>query len=169
VREFVEAGGGLLRLVLGWCRRPGAIPAKLLAMVPPAPPLVSAFYERIWNHGELDASAELLAEPFTFRGSLGAELHGREAFLDYVRSVRGALANYRCEILECVSDGARAFAKMRFSGRHVAPIRGFAPSGMDVHWLGAALFHFDSGRIVALWVLGDLAALDELLRLNAAL
>jgi predicted ester cyclase len=130
--------------------------------------LVSAFYERIWNDGELDASAELLAEAFTFRGSLGTELKGRRAFLDYVRSVRGALANYRCEILECVSDGARAFAKMRFSGRHVASFRGFAPSGMDVHWLGAALFHFDSGRIVALWVLGDLAALDELLRLNAA-
>jgi predicted ester cyclase len=136
-------------------------------MHPPAPPLVSEFYERIWNHGELNAGAELLAEAFTFRGSLGAELQGRAAFLDYVRSVRGALANYRCDILECVSDGARAFARMRFSGRHVAVFRGFAPTGMDVHWLGAALFHFDSGRIVALWVLGDLAGLDELLRSNA--
>lgn len=154
----------------GTRRRPldvdSAIPRAMLA---PVPPLVSAFYERIWNHGELDAATEFLAEPFTFRGSLGAELQGRTAFLEYVRSVRGALADYRCDILECVTDGARAFAKMRFSGRHLAPFRGFAPTGMEVHWLGAALFHFDSGRIVALWVLGDLAGLDELLRSHAGL
>src|SRR5262249_7748447 len=54
------------------------------------PNLVTAFYERIWNAGDLGAVSELLIEDFSFRGSLGAELRGREAFKDYVRSVRGA-------------------------------------------------------------------------------
>jgi steroid delta-isomerase-like uncharacterized protein len=132
----------------------------------PTPNLVAAFYERIWNAGDLAAVSEMLSEDFSFRGSLGAELHGREAFKDYVRSVRGALANYRCEILACVSDGDQAFAKMRFSGLHVAPFRGFPATGMPVQWLGAALFRFERQAIAELWVLGDLAGLDEDLKSN---
>jgi len=130
------------------------------------PPIVEAFYRRIWNAGDLHAASELLADDFRFRGSLGAELLGIPAFLDYVREVRRALAGYRCEILECVAEAAQAFAKMRFSGQHAGPFRGFQPTGKHVEWLGAALFKFDKSRIVELWVLGDLAGLDDLLRAN---
>ena len=131
------------------------------------PNLVQAFYERIWNSGDLAAASDLLSEDFIFRGSLGNELRGRDAFLQYVRSVRGALANYNCEILDCVTEGNKAFAKMRFSGDHVAPFRGFKPTGKPVQWLGAALFVMDGKVISELWVLGALIALDALLQANA--
>jgi hypothetical protein len=55
------------------------------------PNVVEAFYERIWNSGDLTAASELLTTEFSFRGSLGAELRGQEAFLDYARVVRAAL------------------------------------------------------------------------------
>ncbi len=128
--------------------------------------LVEAFYSRIWNAGELAAASELLTPTFSFRGSLGAELRGPEDFTDYVREVRSALADYRCDILECVSHDERAFAQMRFSGRHVGTFRGFEPTGRPVHWLGAALFHFEGDAIARLWVLGDLAGLDAVLESN---
>ena len=89
------------------------------------PKLVRDFYDRIWNEGDLEAVSDLLTKDFLFRGSLGSERHGRKGFTDYVQSVRGALSNYHCEILECVTEGERAFAKMCFSGRHVAEFRGF--------------------------------------------
>lgn len=110
------------------------------------PNLVQAFYRRIWNDGDLAAAVDLLCEGFVFRGSLGAEMRGRDAFLEYVRMVRGALAEYHCEVLECVTEGSHAFAKMRFSGRHVALFRGYQPTGKAVHWLGAALFCFEGGN-----------------------
>lgn len=132
------------------------------------PRLVEAFYQCIWNDGDLDAAAELLTPNFIFRGSLGNEARGRDEFKQYVRSVRGALANYNCEILSCVSEGHQAFAKMRFSGRHVGTFRGYEPTGETVHWLGAALFSFDKSAIADLWVLGDLVGLDVLLRAQAA-
>ena len=56
---------------------------------------------------------------------------------------------------------------MRFSGVHTGEFRGYAPSGLPVHWLGAALFRFDHGKIAELWVLGDLMGLDALLAKNA--
>jgi predicted ester cyclase len=128
---------------------------------------VKAFYARVWNGGDLAAISDLLSEGFSFRGSLGSELRGRDAFTQYVRSVRDALANYHCEILDCVTEGNKAFAKMRFSGDHVALFRGFQPTGKPVHWLGAALFVVDGEVISEVWVLGDLVALDADLRAKA--
>jgi steroid delta-isomerase-like uncharacterized protein len=131
------------------------------------PNLVDAFYTRIWNEGDLAAASDLLSDQFCFRGSLGSELRGRDAFRDYVGSVRSALADYHCDILDCVAEGNKAFAKMRFGGVHVARFRGFQSSGKPVHWLGAALFRFDGTVIDELWVLGDLAGLDAILQENA--
>jgi len=131
-----------------------------------APDLVRQFYERIWNEGDLSAMSELLAADFRFRGSLGQETSGRDAFSAYVRSVRDALADYRCEILALISENDRAFAKMRFSGRHVGVFRGYEPTGKTVEWLGAALFTTSDRRISEVWVLGDLIGLDALLQAN---
>lgn len=130
------------------------------------PVQVETFYGRIWNGGDLAVASTLLTDAFVFRGSLGAELQGREAFLGYVRAVRFALADYHCEILACVAEGDRAFAQMRFSGRHVELFRGFPPTGKPVHWLGAALFQFEGPAIARLWVLGDLLGLDAVLQAN---
>jgi predicted ester cyclase len=127
---------------------------------------VEAFYRRIWNEGNLEAISDLLTDDFTFRGSLGMELQGREAFREYVLSVRDALADYRCEILACVTEGPHAFAKMRFGGIHVGQFRGFSPTGKPVQWLGAALFRFSETGISEVWVLGDLTGLDALLKEN---
>jgi steroid delta-isomerase-like uncharacterized protein len=130
------------------------------------PQIVEAFYDRIWNQGNEDGISELLAEDFFFRGSLGVELRGREAFKEYVASIRTALADYHCEILACVTEGEQAFAKMRFSGIHVGPFRGYAAMGRPVYWMGAALFRFIDGAITEVWVLGDLAGLEKVLKEN---
>jgi predicted ester cyclase len=130
-------------------------------------PLVVDFYHRVWNSGDEAAVSALLSAEFVFRGSLGVELKGRTAFWGYVCGVRTALAGYRCDILDCVSEGQNAFAKMRFSGTHVSDFRGYKPSGRPVDWLGAALFRFEDDRIRELWVLGDLVGLDALLKSNA--
>ena len=83
---------------------------------------------------------------------------------DYVRAIHRALADYRCEIEECVAEDDRAFAKLSFSGRHAGVLRGRLPTGRRVAWPAAALFTLRDERIARLWVVGDLAALDAALR-----
>jgi predicted ester cyclase len=129
-------------------------------------PLVQSFYSRIWNSGD-ENIGDLLASDFAFRGSLGTGTVGIPAFLDYVRPIRRSLADYHCEIIACATEIPHAFARMRFSGMHAEPFRGFAPTGKAVHWEGAALFTFDGKFISSLWVLGDLAGLEAILRANA--
>lgn len=122
--------------------------------------LVASFYEDVWNRGDLSAIPALLQEGFTFRGSLGAELRGQAGFAGYVGMVRGSLSGYRCEILDLVVEGRRAFARMRFSGTHTGTFLGVGPTGRRVEWLGAALFTAgEDGRAADLWVLGDVDGL----------
>jgi predicted ester cyclase len=130
------------------------------------PKPVALFYERIWNAGDLGVTSELLTSDFSFRGSLGTELRGRAAFKDYVRSIRSALSDYRCDISDCVSEGDQAFARVVFSGRHTGVFRGYEPTGKLVSWVGAALFRFRGELIASVWVLGDVAGLDAVLREN---
>jgi steroid delta-isomerase-like uncharacterized protein len=130
--------------------------------------LVASFYADIWNRGDLSSIPSLLCDDFTFRGSLGAERKGHAGFAAYVSMVRGALDGYRCEILDLVTEDLRAFARMRFSGVHVGEFLGYAPSGKQVEWMGAALFTAGKdGRIADLWVLGDVQALTSQLQTNA--
>ena len=128
---------------------------------------VEDFYDRIWNRIDKAAIAELIHPDFTFRASLGPTMTGHAAFAAYVDSVTGALADYRCTILDLVSQGDRAFARMRFEGIHRGPFLGFAPTGRRVEWAGAALFSLKGGKIADLWVLGDVNGLRELLQRNA--
>lgn len=132
------------------------------------PPLVADFYERLWHRQEQAALAELLDEDFRFRGSLGSERRGRAEFWDYLQQVCAALGDYRCEILDCLTEGEEAFARMKFSGTHRAEFRGYAPTQKSVAWMGAAHFRFRAGKIASLWVLGDLWSLEENLKRNAA-
>ena len=131
--------------------------------------VVGSFYADVWDRGDLSLLPALLREDFTFRGSLGVELRGHAAFAQYVQAVRAALGEYRCEILDLVCEGSRAFARMRFSGIHRGDFMGHPPTGKRVAWLGAALFTLgDDGRVADLWVLGDLHGLTALLRANSA-
>lgn len=121
--------------------------------------LVEAFYFEVWNRADETRARESLADSFRFRGSLGAERTGPEGFIAYMRDVHRALADYRCIIEDLVTDGNRAAARMRFTGRHRDAFLGFPPTGRQVTWAGAAFFNCEDGRIADLWVLGDLVEL----------
>ncbi|HHL45456.1 MAG TPA: hypothetical protein ENJ24_02670 [Gammaproteobacteria bacterium] len=125
---------------------------------------VRKFYEVIWNEHNKGAVPEVLHESFKFRGSLGLEKQGHAGFIEYLDMVHAALADYRCEIKELVSEESRVFAKMQFSGLHQGEFMGFNPTGRRLVWDGAALFHFQGGKVVSLWVLGDLESLRVQLR-----
>ena len=121
--------------------------------------LVEAFYLDVWNRADEDRAREILADSFRFRGSLGAERVGPDGFIAYMHDVHRALGDYRCIIDELVTDGGRAAARMRFTGKHRAEFLGVAATGRQVTWAGAAFFRFEGGRITKLWVLGDLTDL----------
>jgi steroid delta-isomerase-like uncharacterized protein len=118
--------------------------------------LVERFYDELWNRADERVAAEILDPDFRFRGSLGAERAGRDAFLDYARAVHAALADYRCIIDDLVATPTRVGARMTFTGTHRANFFGVPATGRRITWSGAAFFTITNGRIAELWVLGDI-------------
>ncbi len=121
--------------------------------------LVERFYDEIWSHGD-EATARAILDPrFRFRGSLGVTSDDVGGFLAYVRSVRAALADYRCIIDDLIEGDNRAAARMTFTGLHRGALLGVAATGRMVAWSGAAFFTIVDDRIAELWVLGDIDGL----------
>ncbi len=116
--------------------------------------IVKQFYDEIWNKRNKSLIPKLLCEEFAFHGSLGIKRKGQNGFASYVDFIHDALGEYRCEILDMVSDDNKVFSKMLFSGIHQNNFMGYKPSFKRVEWHGAALFTFDHNKITDLWVLG---------------
>jgi len=129
--------------------------------------VVESFYADIWNRHDESKIPALLCPDFTFRGSLGQAKTGHAGFASYVDFVHEALAEYRCDILDLVTEEPKAFARMRFSGIHRGEFFGYQPTGKPVEWLGSALFTFKGSQVGDLWVLGDVHGLLQLLERNA--
>jgi steroid delta-isomerase-like uncharacterized protein len=120
---------------------------------------VRRFYDEIWNRKNISIVPEVLAPDVTFRGSLGPTKVGHAEFVDYVRHVTDALADYRCDIESLVVEDDRAASRMMFSGTHRSMFMGVPATGRRICWAGAAFFTFDRGLVSDLWVLGDLHGL----------
>ncbi|MBY4678734.1 ester cyclase [Marinobacterium arenosum] len=130
---------------------------------------VRRFYAELWNDHNLSEMRSILHEDVSFRGSLGEQKQGHAGFASYVDRLHEALADYRCIIEELVAEGDKVFAKMTFTGIHQHAFMGYSPTGQRLSWQGAALFSFRDGLISDVWVLGDLAALEQQLQHNEPL
>jgi steroid delta-isomerase-like uncharacterized protein len=129
--------------------------------MPTAADLVRRFYDEVWNRQDEAVARAILHRDFRFRGSLGPELRGRDAFLDYLCATHRALGDYTCIVEDLIATADRAAARMTFTGVHRAPFFGVAATGRAIGWAGAAFFTANGERIVALWVLGDIDGLKR--------
>lgn len=120
---------------------------------------VRIFYKEMWDHADTRLVPGLFHPDFTFRGSLGPELVGHQAFIGYVEFVTGALGQYTSDILALAEEGNQVFGKLRFHGYHRRELFGIPPSGRHVWWYGTPIFTFDGPLIRDLWVLGDIHGL----------
>jgi steroid delta-isomerase-like uncharacterized protein len=122
--------------------------------------VVRAFYADLWERADYARLPAIMHEDATFQGTFGQVMRGLEAFGAYVRSVRDAFGEYRCEVRDLLVDGERVAARIGFSGTHDAgPFLEYPPSGRVLAWEGVGFFTLEAGRIRHLWVMGDMLGL----------
>jgi steroid delta-isomerase-like uncharacterized protein len=126
--------------------------------------LVRRFYADAWNRWDDTAVEDLLAEDISFRGSLGAEVRGRDGWRAYRDAVRSAVPDFTNEVVDLIVAGDRAAARLRYTGHHHGVLLGVAGAGGPIDYAGAAFFTARDGRLARIWVLGDLDSLRRQLR-----
>ena len=124
-------------------------------------PLVRQFYEDLWNRWDDEAVDDLLADDFTFRGSLGTETKGRAGWRSYRDAIREGSPDFHNEVVTLVAQGDEAAARLLYTGTHSGRLAGLPATGRRFSYAGAAFFSGHRGRLTSAWVLGDLAALHE--------
>ena len=124
------------------------------------------FYFEAWNQADERVAREILHRDFRFRASLGPERQGPEGFIDYMRSIHAALAQYTCVIDDLIAAENRVAARMTFKGVHRGRLFDVEPTGREIRWAGGAFFTIADGQIVDLWVLGDVDSVKN--QLNAS-
>ena len=126
---------------------------------------VRAFFAVLWEQGDMTSLPALMHDDVAFQGTFGQVMRGQEAFAAYVRSVRLAFSDYRCELRDLLTQDCRVAARVGFSGRHDrGPFLDFPPSGRGLTWEGVGFFRLEAGRIRHLWVMGDMLGLMEQLK-----
>jgi len=118
--------------------------------------LIRIFYHDLWNKFDKSLIEKILVPDFEFRGSLGQTKTGHKGFVEYVDYIKNFSYNFHNEILEIISEGNKAFVKLKFSGNHTGEAFGIKPTNKDFYYHGAAIFEFKEGLIKKLWVLGDI-------------
>jgi steroid delta-isomerase-like uncharacterized protein len=129
------------------------------ASPPSATELVRRFYDELWNRWRLDVADEILAEDVAFRGTLGSQLTGRDAFKNYVALVRMAFPDWFNQIDEMVDSGNRVVTRMTWTGTHLGRLGHVEPTGRTVTYPGAGFFTITGGVIARAWIVGDTARL----------
>lgn len=120
--------------------------------------LVRRFYDELWNAWRPEVADEILAEDFRFRGTLD-ELAGRDAFKDYMATIRTAFPDWHNEVEELFDLGEQVITRMTWSGTHRGPFRDIPATGRRVEYPGAAFFTIRDGRIATAWIVGDTSRL----------
>jgi predicted ester cyclase len=128
--------------------------------------LVQRFYDEVWNRADEAVAGEILHPNFSFRASLGPVRRGPDGFIEYLRTIHAALADFTCSIEDLIVTDDRAAARMFFRGKHRGMFFDVPATQREVSWAGAAFFTTDGRQITTLWVLGDIDAVKR--QLDAA-
>ena len=117
--------------------------------------IVRKFYDAIWNNADKAVIPDLLTEDFLFKGSLGLMQRGHDGFANFMDQIRAALGEYRCDIVDMITENDKVYARMLYSGVHRGDLFGYAATHAKIKWDGVAIFTFSDGKISELWVLWD--------------
>jgi steroid delta-isomerase-like uncharacterized protein len=126
--------------------------------------LVRRFYVDAWNRWDDAIVDVLLAEDFTFRGSLGDEVVGRDGWRTYRDMIRAAAPDFHNEIIDVVASPGRVAARLRYRGHHRGGLLGYAGRDQLFEYSGAAFFWCTDEHLRSAWVLGDIDALRRQIR-----
>ena len=130
--------------------------------------LIELWYHEMWNRWNKEVIPEIVDEKITFRGSLGKVNSGHGELSDYIDLIRNAFPDFHNSIELILSEEDKAFAKLTYTGTHRGELFGIAPTNRSIEYAGSALFSFRDGKIVDVWVLGDLHGLLQQLKHSIA-
>ncbi len=123
--------------------------------------LVKLYYTELWNKQNKDYIEILFDDNITFHGSLDISVVGKEKFKEYMDTILTGIPNLFHSILTMVCEGDTIAVRALYNGRHTGKLFDYEASNNKIVYNGASFFKFKDGKIIDIWVLGDLTNLTK--------
>jgi steroid delta-isomerase-like uncharacterized protein len=115
-----------------------------------------AYYDAVWNARKLDLIDDWVTEDFVGHYSASPEpVRGRAGFRAFVEEALAALPDLRMTIEDTIAQGDKVVSRVRMTGTHTGPMRGFAATGRPIDAGYIAIEHYSDGRCVEEWACSD--------------
>jgi predicted ester cyclase len=121
--------------------------------------LVKLYYNELWNKQNKDYIDIVFDDNITFHGSLDISITGKENFKEYMNTILTGIPNLFHSIITMVCEEDTIAVKALYNGRHTGKLFDYEASNNKIVYNGASFFKFRDGKIVDVWVLGDLTTL----------
>ena len=123
--------------------------------------LVKLYYNELWNKQNKDYIDILFDDNITFHGSLDISVVGKEKFKEYMDTILTGIPNLFHSILTMVCEDDTIAVRALYNGRHTGKLFDYEASNNKIVYSGASFFKFKDGKIIDIWVLGDLNNLTK--------
>jgi predicted ester cyclase len=118
--------------------------------------LVKLYYNELWNKQNKDYIDILFDDNITFHGSLDVSVTGKEEFRNYMDTILTGIPNLFHSVVTMVCEDDTIAVKALYNGRHTGKLFDYEASNNKIAYSGASFFKFKDGKIIDIWVLGDL-------------
>ena len=123
--------------------------------------LVKLYYSELWNKQNKDYIDILFDDEITFHGSLDISVKGKEEFKNYMDTILTGIPNLFHSVVTMVCEDNTIAVKALYNGRHTGKLFDYEASNNKIAYSGASFFKFKDGKIIDIWVLGDLKTLIQ--------
>src|SRR5262249_31571390 len=102
--------------------------------------IVHAFWERVWQQGDIEAVDDFVVEDFVIVNA-GRRIESRAAFKQWARDFRTTISDFRFDVEESFQneDGSRVASLWRITGRNNG-VFGTKPDGEPIEITGTAIW-----------------------------
>ncbi|MBN8231538.1 ester cyclase [Corallococcus macrosporus] len=127
--------------------------------------LLRRWLDEGWCQGNVDVADELIATDFVVHGAGGQAIpSGRQGVKDLVREWRRGFPDGQMRVLDELCEGDLVGVRLLWTGTHLGPFYGVAPSGRRVTCVSLGLDRIQDGRISEGW--GELDMLGLMQRIG---
>jgi steroid delta-isomerase-like uncharacterized protein len=117
--------------------------------------IVRRLLDEAYNKRNLAIGDELLADDCVFH-ALPKAIRGIAGWKMYATAFLTAFPDdLQVTVEDSFATANKVAARWTAQGTHRGLLRGLAPTGKQVKWLGVALYYFSGGKIKEVWGLND--------------
>ena len=110
----------------------------------------------MFNGRNLDLIDDLFNASWTYVGSGGQRLNGREEFKGFLSNYFDAFPDLKVKVEDIIAEDDKVVTMVSGRGTHKGELMGLAPTGKEINTTVICISQLEKGKIVKDWELVDL-------------